>query len=153
MMNLRFFIFAKGVNSNMRRSDKLLTNLWDLKSLKNFKGYTMDTNSIMMMLQDKLPKDASVMTLRDRLDKASDTKRDEFSKTISMLNLKSPMTGLILGLFLGGLGVDRFYKGDIGLGILKIVTLGGFGIWILVDLFIVGKGIRKDNLQKVMMAI
>ena len=152
-MNLRFFIFAKGVNSNMRRSDKLLTNLWDLKSLKNFKGYTMDTNSIMMMLQDKLPKDASVMTLRDRLDKASDTKRDEFSKTISMLNLKSPMTGLILGLFLGGLGVDRFYKGDIGLGILKIVTLGGFGIWILVDLFIVGKGIRKDNLQKVMMAI
>ena len=113
----------------------------------------MDTNSIMMMLQDKLPKDASVMTLRDRLDKASDTKRDEFSKTISMLNLKSPMTGLILGLFLGGLGVDRFYKGDIGLGILKIVTLGGFGIWILVDLFIVGKGIRKDNLQKVMMAI
>ena len=153
MMNLRFFIFAKGVNSNMRRSDKLLTNLWDLKSLKNFKGYTMDTNSIMMMLQDKLPKDASVMTLRDRLDKASDTKRDEFSKTISMLNLKSPMTGLILGLLLGGLGVDRFYKGDIGLGILKIVTLGGFGIWILVDLFIVGKGIRKDNLQKVMMAI
>ena len=113
----------------------------------------MDTNTIMIMLQDKLPKDTSIMTLRNRLDKASDTKRDEISQTISMLDLKSPMVGLILGLFLGGLGVDRFYKGDIGLGILKLLTLGGLGIWTIIDLFLVYKGIRKDNLQKVMLAI
>ena len=110
----------------------------------------MDTNAIMMMLQDKLPKDASTLTLRDKLDKMSDAKRDEFAKAVSMQNLKSPMTGLILGILLGGIGVDRFYKGDIGLGIIKLLTLGCFGIWTIIDWFLVHKGIRQDNLQKVM---
>ncbi len=124
----------------------------------------------MMMLQDKLPKDpASAMALRDRLDKASDTKRDDFSKTIGMLNLKNPTTGLILSLFLGGFGADRFYKGDIGLGVLKIILLivsysllflgmavvgfFSFFVWAVADIFFVYKGIKKDNLAKVMTAL
>ena len=110
----------------------------------------MDTNSIMMMLQDKLPKDASTLTLRDKLDKMSDAKRDEFAKAVSMQKLKSPVIGLILGLCFGYLGVDRFYKGDIGLGIVKLITLGGFFIWALIDLFLVYKGIKQDYLHKVM---
>ncbi len=46
------------------------------------------------------------------------------------------MTGTVLSWFLGFLGADRFYKGQIGLGLLKIVTFGGFGIWYLIDAII-----------------
>ncbi|RBQ30095.1 TM2 domain-containing protein [Aliarcobacter vitoriensis] len=78
---------------------------------------------------------------------------DKKTSYITMLNLKSPIMRLILGLFLGGLGVDRFYKGDIGLSILKLLTLGGLAIWTIIDLFLVFKGIKKDNLQKVQQAL
>lgn len=112
---------------------------------------------------------------------------------MSFIKLKSPVVGLILGLLFGGIGVDRFYKGNIGLGVLKILLLivsyslffagflgvvadsldetgevaaGSAGmaavggimlfvlvVWVIADLFLVYKGIKKDNLAKITTAL
>ena len=51
----------------------------------------------------------------------------------------------LFALLLGWLGVDRFYLGKVGTGILKLLTLGGYGIWILIDLIFVLTGSTKDK--------
>jgi len=52
---------------------------------------------------------------------------------------------LLLCLLLGALGVHRFYVGKIGTGILMLLTLGGLGIWALIDLIMIAVGSFKDK--------
>ena len=52
---------------------------------------------------------------------------------------------LLLAYFLGILGVHRFYAGKIGTGILMLLTLGGLGIWQLIDFIIIAVGSFKDK--------
>ena len=50
---------------------------------------------------------------------------------------KSYVTAILLSFFLGGLGVDRFYLGYTGLGVAKLLTLGGVGVWALIDFIMI----------------
>lgn len=52
---------------------------------------------------------------------------------------------LLLSIFLGGLGVDRFYTGHTGLGIAKLLTLGGCGIWSIIDIIMIAMNKRTDS--------
>ncbi len=52
---------------------------------------------------------------------------------------------LILSILLGSLGADRFYAGQIGLGVLKLITLGACGIWGLIDIILVATGKFVDE--------
>ena len=58
---------------------------------------------------------------------------------------KDWLTAVLLSLFVGWLGIDRFYLGYTGLGVAKLVTLGFFGIWALIDLVLIIMGRLPDS--------
>lgn len=66
---------------------------------------------------------------------------------LQCLNYKNPTVSLILSLILGYLGVDRFYIGDIGLGVGKLITGGGCYIWSVVDWFLIMEATRRKNYE------
>ena len=141
----------------------------------------MDTNLILDEIKGKLPKgkigQATMADLKSRLDSLSDSQRSDAFLKIQGANLKTPIIVDIFNFFFGNLGVGRFMIGDIGIGLARLaltliwMAIGGmndgseemkvfnisFGIfvwgWWLVDLYLVLKKVRMQNLHKVLLAI
>ena len=76
----------------------------------------------------------------------SDNERVQFDLQLAALR-KNPTTALLFSLFFGAMGVDRFYIGNTGLGVAKLLTLGGVGIWAIVDLFLIQRAARRKNIE------
>ncbi len=76
--------------------------------------------------------------------------RMDDSKLIMLqsISFKDPTTMLIISLLGGSLGIDRFILGDTGLGVGKLLTCGGLGIWSIVDWFLIMGRTREVNFQK-----
>lgn len=67
---------------------------------------------------------------------------------VQAISFKDPTIMLVVSLLAGGLGVDRFMLGDVGLGVAKLLTCGGAGIWTIVDWFTIMGKARETNLKK-----
>lgn len=78
-------------------------------------------------------------------------KEDSKLQAMAAVPMKSPSTTILLAYFLGVFGADRFYLGQTGLGIVKLITGGGCGIWALIDFFTAYKRAKQANYQKLQM--
>jgi len=87
----------------------------------------------------------SVDSLKDK-ERRPTMERKEVGVSISP---KDKGVLILLATWFGVFGIDRFYRGQVGLGILKLITLGGLGIWALIDgiLYMVG-GLPSDSAGK-----
>jgi len=67
---------------------------------------------------------------------------------IQAVDLKDPTTLIIVSVLAGGFGIDRFLIGDTGLGVAKLLTCGGLGIWTIVDWFLIMDLTKQKNIEK-----
>jgi TM2 domain-containing membrane protein YozV len=90
--------------------------------------------------------------LRDRVitQEEFDSQKEKLLDSSTRTNSIDWLALFLLTFFVGVLGVHRFYVGKIGTGVLMLITLGGLGVWFLVDLLLVvtGQFTNKDG-QKI----
>ena len=75
---------------------------------------------------------------------------DDREIMVTATELKDPTTLLLISIFLGSLGVDRFMLGDTGMGILKLLTGGVCGILTIIDWFTVQNKTKELNFNRLM---
>lgn len=105
----------------------------------------MDKNKVdlYLMTRNKYFENHQLEFIRDRLLKMDE---DRWYR-VQTLQLKDPVLMLVISLIGGHFGIDRFVIGDVGLGIAKLLTCGGLGIWTVVDWFLIMDRTREKNLE------
>ncbi len=111
----------------------------------------MDQQKVDMFLMSyaKYFEGYQLTALRERMMQMEDAKLIQ----LQAANLKDPTTMLIVSLVGGHFGIDRFLLGEVGLGIAKLLTCGGLGIWTIVDWFLIMGRTREINMQKLQQAL
>lgn len=108
----------------------------------------MDTQKVdtFIMLNNKYFPESQIPSIREHLLECDESKEI----MLSSIQFKDPTIALILSLLCGSLGIDRFYIGDTGLGIGKLITCGGLSIWAIIDWFLIMGSTREKNLARLM---
>ena len=107
----------------------------------------MDAQKVDMFIMSngKFFESHQINMIRERLLALDDSKW----AMLSTIQFKDPTTILIVSILAGGVGIDRFMLGDTGLGVGKLLTCGGFGIWTIVDWFQIQKASKAKNIEKI----
>lgn len=101
---------------------------------------------MLLMTYSKYFPEENIVMLKQKFESMDE---DKISMMYS-LQFKDPMIALVLSLVAGTLGIDRFFIGDIGLGVAKLLTCGGCGIWTIIDYFMIMNATKQKNLEKFM---
>lgn len=111
----------------------------------------MDAQKVDMFLMTngKFFEGRQIPAIKERLLSLDESR----SMQLHTLNLKDPTTILIVSIVAGNLGIDRFMIGETGLGIAKLLTCGGLGIWAIVDWFIIMGRTREINADRLLTAV
>jgi TM2 domain-containing membrane protein YozV len=106
---------------------------------------TMEAQKVdmFMMMNVKFFESHHVPFIREKLLSLDESKWG----IIQSLQFKDPTTSLIVSLLGGGLGIDRFMIGDTGMGVGKLLTCGGLGIWTIIDWFMIMGATREKNME------
>ncbi|HIT32582.1 MAG TPA: TM2 domain-containing protein [Candidatus Enterenecus stercoripullorum] len=110
---------------------------------------TQDKVDMYVMTNQKYLPAEKIVFLKQKLLEVDEAK---FS-LVSSIEFKDPTTLLLVSIFLGSLGIDRFMLGDIGMGVLKLLTLGVCGILTIIDWFTVQKRTKEMNYNALMLAL
>lgn len=84
------------------------------------------------------------LMLYQQSQRLPDGRRGEFMMAYQS-EKKDRATAFVLSFFLGWWGIDRFYLGQVALGLFKLLTFGGFGAWWFVDLFLIMGAADRRN--------
>ncbi len=98
-----------------------------------------------IMTNGKYFKSYQLNAIRDRLIALEDSRW----AMISTVQLKDPAISLVISILVGHFGVDRMIIGDVGLGIVKLLTCGGMGVWTVVDWFSIMGLTRQKNMEQI----
>jgi TM2 domain-containing membrane protein YozV len=96
-----------------------------------------------MMTNAKFFEGHHLNAIRERLLSLDDSKWG----LVQTMQFKDPTTSIIVSLLGGGLGIDRFMIGDTGIGVGKLLTCGGLGIWTIIDWFLIMGATREKNME------
>ena len=110
---------------------------------------TQDRVDMFVMTNQKYLPAEKIVFLKQKLLEADESKFN----LVSAVEFKDPTTLLLVSLFLGGLGVDRFMLGETGMGILKLLTAGVCGILTIIDWFSVQKKTKELNYNNLMLVL
>lgn len=100
-----------------------------------------------IMVNGKFFPEMMIEDVKQKLESLDESKESMLMAT----EWKNPTVAFLFAFFLGGWGVDRFWLGETGLGVVKIITCAGAGIWGLIDLFTVMNRAKMYNYNKLMM--
>lgn len=111
----------------------------------------MDAQNVDMFLMAnaKFLEEHQIYQIRERLLLID----EQHWRMLQYMHFNDPVIILIVSLLTGPLAVDRFMIGDTGLGVAKLLTCGGLGIWVLVDWITIMGITRRKNTEKLMMAL